>query len=59
MKSEAVTKMFEHVLDVEKSLKEGKSFKKEAEQGIKTVKAALKKSGVKELQKKMKKPTKK
>ena len=52
MKSEAVTKMFEHLLDVEKTIKEGgKSLEKMQKEGLKGIDDVLKKSGLNELKK--------
>lgn len=51
MKSEAVTKMFAHLFDVEKVLKEGneKKLKEMHKQGLKKVKNALKSKAVNDL----------
>ena len=52
MKSEAVTKMFEHLLDVEKTIKEGgKSLEKMQKEGLKGIDDVLKESGLNELKK--------
>ncbi len=56
MKSEAVTKMFEHLLDVEKTIKEGgKSLEKMQKEGLKGIGKVLKESGLNELKKEAKK----
>jgi len=53
MKAEAVTKMFEHLLDMEKLLEKGpkKDLEELQKKGLKKMKVALKKSGVKGLKK--------
>lgn len=53
MKSEAVTKMFAHLIDVENVLKPGneKRLKEMSEEGLKKMKKALKSKAVKDLAK--------
>ena len=52
MKSESVTKMFEHLFDVEKVMKEGgKTLENLQKEGLKGVKKALKESGFEDMRK--------